>query len=132
LIYNLRYSLGLGMAVSIIAGGLAFAHHSTAGYDLDHMEELPGTLKQLNWANPHISFIIDTDAKDGPRSGTWAFEASSPGVLTRSGWTKRSIQPGDHAMFTFAPLRDGKPGGILRKVKLDNGTELSYSFAPVE
>jgi hypothetical protein len=62
LTYNLRYSLGLGMAVSIIAGSLAFAHHSTAGYDLDHMEELPGTLKQLNWANPHISFIIDTDA----------------------------------------------------------------------
>jgi hypothetical protein len=52
--------------------------------------------------------------------------------LTRSGWTKRSLQPGDHAVFLYAPLRDGKPGGFLRKVTLPSGQELSYSLTPDE
>jgi len=58
------------------------------------------------------------------------FEVSSPGVLTRSGWTKRSLQPGDHAVFHYAPLRDGNPGGFLLKVDLPNGQVLSFTLQP--
>ena len=58
--------------------------------------------------------------------------SSSPGVLTRSGWTKRSLQPGDHAVFRYAPLRDGNPGGSLLKVTLPSGQELTYSLMPAE
>jgi hypothetical protein len=53
-------------------------------------------------------------------------------VLTRSGWTKRSIQPGDHATFRYAPLRDGTLGGFLLQVTLQNGTILTYSLTPAE
>jgi hypothetical protein len=60
------------------------------------------------------------------------FEVSSPGVLTRSGWTKRSLQPGDHATFRYAPLRDGTTSGFLTKVTLASGQELSYSLSPAE
>jgi hypothetical protein len=52
--------------------------------------------------------------------------------LTRSGWTKHSLQPGDHAVFHYAPLRDGRPGGFLMKVTLPDGKELSFSFSPTE
>ena len=62
-------------------------------------EPLSGTVKEVNWTNPHITFHVEEDAKDGKPEVEWVFEASSPGVLTRSGWTKRSIQPGDHATF---------------------------------
>jgi hypothetical protein len=76
--------------------------------------------------------VVETDAKDSDPAGTWVFEVSSPGVLTRSGWTKRSLQPGDHAVFRYAPLRDGNPGGFLLKVTLPSGQELSYSLTPAE
>jgi len=105
----------------------AAAHHSNAAYDIEHLQTLEGTVKQVNWTNPHISFVIETDAKDGKPAETWVFEVSSPGVLTRSGWTKRSLQVGDHATFNYAPLRDGRPGGLLRKVTLPSGQELTYS-----
>jgi hypothetical protein len=108
--------------------GLAMAHHSNAAYDSDHPQTVEGTVKQVNWTNPHITFVVETDAKDGPQAGTWVFEVSSPGVLSRSGWTKRSLQPGDHAVFDYLPLRDGKQGGFLRKVKLPDGKELTYSL----
>jgi hypothetical protein len=113
-------------------GGIAAAHHSNAAYDLDHPKTVEGTVKTVNWTNPHITFVVETDAKDADPASTWVFEVSSPGVLTRSGWTKRSLQPGDHAVFRYAPLRDGNPGGFLLKVTLPDGQELSYSLTPAE
>ena len=101
----LAASLALGF------GGIAAAHHSGAVYDMDHLQTMEGTVKAVNWTNPHITFVIEKDAKNGEAATTWVFEVSSPGVLTRSGWTKRSLQPGDHAVFRYAPLRDGSAGG---------------------
>lgn len=124
------FLLAAGLTLSF--AGIAAAHHSNAAYDLEHMKTVEGTVKQVNWTNPHISFVIETDAKDGAQPETWVLEVSSPGVLTRSGWTKRSLQPGDHAEFNYAPLRDGKPGGFLRKVKLQSGQELTYSLTTPE
>lgn len=108
----------------------ACAHHSNAAYDLDHLQSMGGTVKTVNWSNPHISFVVEKDPGNGEVASTWVFEVSSPGVLTRSGWTKRSLQPGDHAVFHFAPLRNNSPGGYLIKVTLPNGQELSYSLTP--
>ena len=122
--------IAAGLAVSLI--GVAAAHHSGAAYDMDHPKTMEGTVKTVNWTNPHITFVVEFDAKDGEPAHTWLFEVSSPGVLTRSGWTKRSLQPGDHAVFHYAPLRDGNPGGFLMKVTLPNGQELSFSLTPAD
>jgi|ERR1700756_2496102 Family of unknown function (DUF6152) len=122
------------LVATLVLGGVgsAAAHHSAAAYDQEHPQSLGGTVRQVNWTNPHISFVIETDAKDGKPSETWVFEASSPAVLTRSGWTKRSLQVGDHATFIYAPLRDGRPGGLLHKVTLQSGQELTYSLTTPE
>jgi hypothetical protein len=122
------------LAVCLMLGfaGMAFAHHSNAAYDLDNPKTMEGTVKTVNWTNPHITFVVEPDAKSDAKPGEaatpWVFEVSSPGVLTRSGWTKRSLQPGDHATFRYAPLRDGSLGGFLLKVTLPSGQELSYSL----
>jgi uncharacterized membrane protein len=113
-------------------GGAAAAHHSNAAYDLEHPKTVEGTVKAVNWTNPHITFVVEIDAKGTEPAATWVFEVSSPGVLTRSGWTKRSLQPGDHATFRYAPLRDGTTSGFLTKVTLSSGQELSYSLTPAE
>jgi hypothetical protein len=125
-----RFLVAAGLALVWTAAALA--HHSNAAYDTEHIQTLGGTVKSVNWSNPHITFHIEADAKAGETGAEWVFEASSPGVLTRSGWTKRSLQPGDHATFHFAPLRDGTPGGFLLQVTLPNGDVLSYSLTPAE
>jgi hypothetical protein len=122
----------LALSLTLGFGDVAAAHHSNAAYDLDNPKTVEGTVKTVNWTNPHITFVIETDAKDAAPASTWVFEVSSPGVLTRSGWTKRSLQPGDHAVFRYAPLRDGNPGGFLLKVTLPSGQELSYTLMPAE
>jgi Cu/Ag efflux protein CusF len=120
------------LAASLIVGtvGTASAHHSGAAYDDNRQQQLEGTVKSVNWTNPHITFVVDKDAKAGEPAKTWVFEVSSPGVLTRSGWSKRSLQAGDHAIFSFAPLRTGSAGGYLTKVTLSDGRELAFSLTP--
>jgi len=77
----------LAVCLALGSAGLSMAHHSISAYDNDHPQTVEGTVKQVNWTNPHITFVVDTAVKDGPQAGTWVFEVSSPGVLTRSGWT---------------------------------------------
>jgi hypothetical protein len=122
------FAAGLSLGLT----DLAAAHHSNAAYDTDHPVTMEGTVKTVNWTNPHITFVVEKDPKDEEPASTWIFEVSSPGVLTRSGWTKRSLQPGDHAVFRYAPLRDGSAGGYLMKVTLPSGQELSYSLTPTD
>ena len=126
-------------AIAFIAAGLIFglssiaaAHHSGAAYDNQHRRSIAGTVKTVNWTNPHVTYVIETDAKGDQPAQTLVFESTSPGVLSRSGWTKRSVQPGDHAVFHYAPLRDGNPGGFLWQVTLPNGQELSFTMTPAE
>ena len=114
-----------------IAGPVG-AHHSNAAYDAEHPVTMVGTVKSVNWTNPHITFVIEKDGKNSEPTSTWILEVSSPGVLTRSGWTKHSLQPGDHAVFRFLPLRGGRAGGYLTKVTLPSSQELSYSLMPAE
>ena len=43
----------------------------------------------------------------GGEAQEWSIEATSPGVLTRSGWTRNAVKPGDRVSVEFNPLRDG-------------------------
>jgi len=126
-IVSLR-SVFIAATLIVSVCNLASAHHSGAEFDLDHPRTLEGTVKTVNWTNPHIFFVVESDAKDGEPAQTWTFQAASPGVLSFWGWTKSSLQPGDHAVFDYAPLRDSSPGGYLLRVTLPTGKELRFRF----
>jgi hypothetical protein len=72
-----------------------------------------------------VVLVVDPGA--GVQPGLWTLEASSPGVMKRSGWDKNSFGPGDKIQVTFYPLRDGGLGGALRKVVLANGKTLIWN-----
>src|ERR1700733_11035311 len=55
----------LAVTLMLGFGGIAAAHHSNAAYDLDHPQTMQGTVKTVNWTNPHITFVIEADARNG-------------------------------------------------------------------
>ena len=75
------------LAASLILsfGGMAVAHHSNAAYDLDNPKTMEGTVKTVNWTNPHITFVVEADAKNGEQPASWVFEVSSPGRFNALG-----------------------------------------------
>jgi hypothetical protein len=114
------------LAASMPAG----AHHSFAMYDKDKVLTLKGEVKTFQWTNPHcvIWFIVTPQGGGAPQE--WGVETTSPGVLTRAGWTRTSIKPGDHVSVEFNPLRDGSHGGGMTSVTLlDTGQKLTAAFS---
>ena len=109
----------------------AFAHHSFAMYDPQKLLTVKGTVKTFQWSNPHvILWLIDDPDKDG-RSELWTLELpTSPGVLTRLGWSKHSLETGDRVVVEFNPLRNGEHGGSFKKATLvDTGQVLVLNIA---
>jgi hypothetical protein len=113
------------IALVIAAWGLALcmapaasAHHSFAMYEPTKTLTFKGTVKNFQWTNPHVVLSILVQPDDGSAAQDWALETTSPGVLTRAGWTRQSIKPGDKVSVTLSPLRDGSHGGSLNSVTL--------------
>ena len=88
------------------------AHHSSAMYDNQKTVTLRGIVTEFRWTNPHVSMTIATD----PGRELWIVETTSPGNLSRAGWTRTSLRVGDRVEVVAAPLRDGGHGGYCRGV----------------
>ncbi|MBT2135342.1 hypothetical protein KK137_13470 [Croceibacterium sp. LX-88] len=114
------------MAIAAVAGlgsllaVPAVAHHSTAMFDWGVPTEMKGvTVERWVWTNPH-TFLYVKDAA----GNRWAFEGMSPNHLSRSGWSKRSLTPGEKIDLTYYKLRDGRHGGFNVTVKRASGETL--------
>jgi hypothetical protein len=111
----------------------AFAHHSFAMFDFNNTVTLKATVKEFRWTNPHVVLLVEGSVKPGAPAEVWSMELTSPGNLTRSGWSRRSFKPGDRIELEFNPLRDGKHGGAFRKATLlETGQVLSSNLRDAE
>jgi hypothetical protein len=120
-----RTSMGIMLAALVGAGSPALAHHSFAMYEPTKTLTFKGTVKSFQWTNPHVVVWVLVQPEDGGAVQEWSLETTSPGVLTRSGWTRQSLKAGDRVSVTFSPLRDGSRGGGLNSVTLlDTGQTL--------
>jgi hypothetical protein len=99
------------------------AHHGAAGYNMDKELVMKGTVTDWLWANPHCFLKYDTTDEAGTLSH-WAVEVSNPTDMTKRGWSKRSLKPGDEVTVTVRPAKNGAPVGQLLKVVLPNGQTL--------
>lgn len=106
------------VALAMAAAGPALAHHSFAMFDSAKTVTISGTVKDFQWTNPHVVLWVLADAEDGKQPEEWTCELTSPGNLTRMGWSRHSLSPGDKVSVELNPLRDGTHGGSLRKATL--------------
>jgi hypothetical protein len=103
------------LLLSIPATGLlavaahAPAHHSAAMFDDQKIVELSGTVKALQWTNPHIWLQVVVDANG--TATEWSLEGGSPNSLSRQGWRSTTFKAGDVIAVRLNPMKDGAPGG---------------------
>ena len=100
-----------GACVALACGVPASAHHSNAMYDGAKTITLRGVVTEFRWTNPHVTITIMTDRVKGQEGDLWILESTSPGNLTRVGWTRTSVKTDDRVELLVAPLRDGGHGG---------------------
>ncbi len=120
-------SLSFAAAAFVALGMPAWAHHSHANYNLDEFTILSGTLTEIAWTNPHVWFYMEVDDEEGnPRP--WAFEGGSVAALTRGGWQRDSLKPGDNVSVRCYLVRDGSTGCLMGFVTSINGTAMDKEF----
>lgn len=110
-----RYALAAVCAISL--GGTALAHHSASMFDDAKVMEKKGTVKELQWTNPHIWLQVVVD-ENGTKT-EWSLEGGSPNTLSRQGWRATTFKPGDVVTVRFNPMRDGSAAGLFIGARFD-------------
>lgn len=87
----------------------AFAHHTFAMFDGSKKVTLKGTVKELQWTNPHC--FLQLLVPKGGAVQEWSLQMNAPVDLYRSGWRPHSLNAGDTVTVIVNPSRDGRNSG---------------------
>ena len=98
----------------------ADAHHSFAMFDLAKEVTVKGKVKKFQWTNPHAYIqLVARDAQG--KEVEYSLEMGAPMYLYARGWRPGSLKAGMDISVTLNPLRNGKPGGVVRDVTTADG-----------
>jgi Family of unknown function (DUF6152) len=116
------------LVLAVLAGfslspGPAIAHHGEAAYETAKRLTVRATMTEFKWVNPHCQLRFDVSDDKGNKQH-WNVQAINPLMLSRYGWTRDSLKPGDMVTVVFRPAKNGEMTGILDRVVLANGREL--------
>jgi uncharacterized protein DUF6152 len=128
--HHLKYAFGFVILLMFIAGATlpAIAHHSYAAFDMTAQKVIEGTVKKVDWTNPHMWVWIDVPNDKGG-TDTWGVEGMSPNFLERRGWSRNTLKAGDKLSVTIRPMKDGQKGGSWVTAKRPNGEVLAMGGA---
>ena len=109
----------------LLAAGPALAHHGKATYDETKFATIMGTVSSFEFSNPHAEIYLDVKDDKG-KIEKWMGEGTSPNMLVREGWSRKTIKPGDVVTATGHPARSGANSMRVEKVVLPDGRELTF------
>jgi hypothetical protein len=89
-------------------------------FDMDHLVEVKGTVKQFQWTNPH-SWMIVLVADDKGVVKEWAYEGPPPAQMRRLGIERTMIKEGDKVDLKVALKKDGALEGLMASIVMVNG-----------
>ena len=118
-------TLVLAVVAASIAVAPALAHHSTAMFDQSKVVSRTGTIKQLEWVNPHVKIHI----RDGAGE-TWEVEAGPLNLLSRMGIERDMIEVGETIRVRGNPGRRDAHSLWVSNILLPDNTELLAAPGP--
>jgi hypothetical protein len=119
------FAIGIGLLLNVNL----LAHHSeSAEYDGTKPVKVTGTIKKVEWMNPHIWFYVDVKEQDG-KVTTWGFSGGPPGMLLRRGITKEVLKIGSVVNVEGSRAKDGSNNASGRKVTFADGRNVFTASA---
>jgi hypothetical protein len=107
----------VGLWLAALSVSLQAHHAFAAEFDAKKPVHFEGTITKMEWTNPHVWLHMDVKKPDGSMEN-WAFEAGTPNVLFRRGFTKESLLPGTKVVVDGYQAKNG--------LKRANGRDLTF------
>jgi len=105
------------------------AHHSFAAeFDDKQPIKLTGTLKKVEWTNPHIWYYVEVKNPDGTTT-MWGLSGGAPGQLMRRGIRKDQLVVGAIVNVDGFRAKDGSHNGFGRSVTYQDGRNVFTASA---
>jgi hypothetical protein len=90
----------IAVCAMFLVASTARAHHSvSAEFDTNKPITFKGTIKKVDWTNPHIYTSVETKTPDG-KTIVYRVEGGPPNSLFRQGWRKDSLKVGEEVTVT--------------------------------
>jgi hypothetical protein len=85
---------------------------------------LKASVTEFKWTNPHVYILFDAPDQKGS-TDHWSCESINPGMLSKQGWTRRTLNYGDKVTIIGFPAKSGSKVMLLEKLILADGKELT-------
>jgi hypothetical protein len=121
-----KLAVGLAAVSLVLMGAVAAlqAHHAfSAEFDANKPVTFQGSISKMEWTNPHVWLHLDVKSKEGSTE-TWAFEAGTPNVLFRRGFTKESLAIGTVVVVDGYRSKDGSRRANGRDLTFPDGRKM--------
>ena len=112
------------MTAVLLCASIAFAHHGASAYDRGNRITLKATITEFKWTNPHVYILFDAPNGTGS-TDHWSCESINPGMLSKQGWSRRTLNAGDKVTIIGFPAKSGSKVMLLEKLILADGKELA-------
>ena len=107
---------------ALVAAPFAFGHHSVSGqFDVTKTVVIKGTVKRVDWVNPHI--YIHLDVTENGKTETWRLGTVPVAMARKAGITKDELMaPGQVLKMSCYPARDGTQHlGFVFRIEFPDG-----------
>ena len=123
-------TIGVALLVALVALSVgvtaSYAHHAFGAIYESSKQVAFDQVKIVSvaWTNPHTRIAFDVTGENGDVT-RWDTETGSPSALSRMGWLRNAVKPGDVINVAVQPALDGTNRGHLFRVVLPDGTEFN-------
>ena len=102
------------------------AHHSDAGLDMESIVAFEGTVNEFVFRNPHTYVSVQSLDESG-EAVDWDLQLGPVNILSRRGWRRDTLQPGDRVTVRAHVAMDGRPYGVIESIDKPGGLGLVTS-----
>ena len=115
----------------VLAAVPALAHHAIAAqYDMDKPVEMTGTLKKMEFINPHSMLHLEVANPDGTKT-VWIFQTTAVAPLRQRGLARSgpgSLENGATYTVRGFAARNGNSMGFMRTLVFPDKREVVFWF----